>query len=145
MKNYFTYDFQNKAIVGTKTNIAKANTGRGRQYEELVSMLAKQPTFKVREKDINTNENKQSFKGLTFKRMEEYIFTQDNYNEKIKEFHAIKKISKAKGAIYPATKKWFLENYPSYKSHDTIVITQAAYDTVKVSDNIVNFHEEIAN
>ena len=40
MKNYFNYDFINKAIVGTKTAIRKANAGNTPEYRELCKKLA---------------------------------------------------------------------------------------------------------
>lgn len=127
MNNYFKFDFVNKTIVGTKTSIAKANRGYGREYEELCDKLSKQPTFAVRPKDIDIKEDKKTYNDLTFKRMEEYIKLQDNSEDRLIEFEAIKKVAEAKGAKYPLTKKWFLKAYPEFKTSNF-----GTLDTAKV-------------
>ena len=71
MKNYFNYDFINKAIVGTKTAIRKANAGNTPEYRELCKKLAEHPNFNVVEKVIKENTEKKKYHGLTFKKMRE--------------------------------------------------------------------------
>ena len=65
MNSTFTYDFTRKAIIGTKTNIRKANLGLKPQYTELTKMLKEHPTFDVVEKTIKQKENKKTYHGLT--------------------------------------------------------------------------------
>ena len=117
MKNHFNYDFINKAIVGTKTAIRKANAGNTPEYRELCKKLAEHPNFNVVEKVIKENTEKKKYHGLTFKKMREYIETKPNNEDKIKEFDAVMKVADAKGAKYPLTKKWFLKNFPEYKEN----------------------------
>ena len=59
--------------------------------------------------------DKKTHHGLSFKRMEAFIRTQANAEERLMEFEAVKKIAKAKGAMYPLTKEWFFKAFPSYK------------------------------
>ena len=119
MKTRFTYNFIEKAIIGSKAAIERANKGKNPEYAELSGMLAAHPDFTVRVKDIQKKEGKKTYSKLTFERMEEYIRTQfaDNktLNEKLIEFKAIQKVAEAKGAKYPLTKKWFFATYPSFK------------------------------
>lgn len=117
MNTYFTYDFAKKAIVGTKTNIAKANKGIEPQYTELCERLAKHSDFIVIEKVFRKNKDKKTYKHLSFNRMKEYIKTQPDNENRLIEFEAIKKVAEAKGAKYPLTKKWFLAKYPEYKEN----------------------------
>ena len=72
MKNYFKYDFINKAIVGSKAAIKRANSGNGNEYLELCKMLAEHPDFRVVPKEIEVNATKKKYNGLTFNRMKEY-------------------------------------------------------------------------
>ena len=118
MKKHFNYDFTNQAIVGSKAAINRANKGMNPEYTELTRMLAAQPTYKVVEKAIKTNDKKQKYSNLTFDRMEEYIKTLTDSSQKLIELEAVKKVAAAKGAKYPLTKKWFLAKYPEYKEHN---------------------------
>lgn len=121
MKNYFNYDFINKAIVGSSSAIKRANAGNGREYRELSRMLAEHPDFKVMPKEIKGNPEKKKYHGLTFDRMKEYILTQPDSENRVKVFEKVQEIAEAKGAKYPLTKKWFLKTYPEYKENDTTV------------------------
>ena len=122
MKTRFTYNFIEKAIIGSKAAIERANKGKNPEYAELSGMLAAHPDFTVRVKDIQKKEGKKTYSKLTFERMEEYIRTQfadkKILNEKLIEFKAIQKVAEAKGAKYPLTKKWFLATYPSFKENE---------------------------
>ena len=61
--------------------------------------------------------NKKTYANLTYEKMEEYIRTQANSEEMLKEFKKAKEVAKAKNQAYAATKKWFFENYPEYKEN----------------------------
>ncbi len=121
MKTRFTYNFIEKAIIGSKAAIDRANKGKNPEYSELSGMLAAHPNFTVRVKDIQKKEGKKTYSKLTFDRMEEYIRTQfadeKTLAAKLIEFEAIQKVAEAKGAKYPLTKKWFLATYPSFKDN----------------------------
>lgn len=122
MKTRFTYNFIEKAIIGSKAAIERANKGKNPEYTELSGMLVAHPDFTVRVKDIQKKEGKKTYSKLTFDRMEEYIRTQfsdeKELNAKLVEFAAIKKIAETKGAKYPLTKKWFLAVYPAFKENE---------------------------
>ena len=126
MKNYFNYDFINKAIVGSSSAIKRANAGNGREYRELSRMLAEHPDFKVMPKEIKGNPEKKKYHGLTFDRMKEYILTQPDSENRVKVFEKVQEIAEAKGAKYHLTKKWFLNTYPEYKENDTTVSEEIA-------------------
>ena len=119
MKKNFNYDFERKAIIGSKSAINRANKGLNPEYKELSEMLAAMPSFSVQIKDIKKNKDQKRYPQLTFNKMEDYIRTQFSDEKelegKIIEFKAIQKVAEAKGAKYPLTKKWFLKTYPEYK------------------------------
>ena len=118
MNAIFTYNFVNKTIVGTKSAINRANMGKNPEYTTLCKMLAEHPDFTVAEKQINHKADKKKYNGLTLPRMKEYIETQPNSKERLIEFAAIQKVAKAKGALYPLTKKWFLATFPEFKENN---------------------------
>ena len=121
MKNYFKYDFINKAIVGSKAAIKRANSGNGNEYLELCKMLAEHPDFNVVPKEIEVKENKKKYNGLTFKRMREYIELQEDKEIVLAVFEKVQEIAETKGAKYPLTKKWFLSKYPEYKENEASI------------------------
>ena len=118
MNAIFTYNFVNKTIVGTKSAINRANKGLSPEYGMLCKMLADHPDFTVAEKQINHKADKKKYNGLTLPRMKEYIETQPNSEKRLIEFAAIQKVAKAKGALYPLTKKWFLATFPEFKENN---------------------------
>ena len=69
MKNLFAYDFVNNTIVASKTTLKKAGKPGTPEYKELMKMIAKQPTFRVVEKEINVNKRKNVYAGLTIEVM----------------------------------------------------------------------------
>ena len=122
MKKNFQYDFVNKAIIGSKSAINRANKGMNPEYKELSEMLAAMPSFSVQIKDIKKKKDKKTCFKLTFDKMEDYIRTQASneadLKKKLIEFNAIKSVAEAKGAKYPLTKKWFLKAYPEYSEKE---------------------------
>jgi thioester reductase-like protein len=118
MKNYFTFNFVEKTIVGSKAAIARANKGMMPEYNELTDKLNAHPDFKVVQKVIDQKATKKTYNNLSFDRMKEYIETQPNSEQKIKEFEAVKTVAASKNAKYPLTKKWFLKTYPEYKENN---------------------------
>ena len=102
----FTLNFFEKTITGTKASFNKANKGYGPEYEELTAKMAAHPTFKVIEKEPNTKKN--TYEGLDFPMMQNYINTLPNAEEMMAEFIAVKEMA---GGKYPLVKKWFLDTF----------------------------------
>ena len=118
MKTIFTLNFVNKSIVGTKSAIARANKCLEPEYSELCALLEKHPSFKVAVKKIEKKKDKKTYHGLSFQAMKDFIATQENSKLMLAKFEKVMEVAEAKGAKYPLTKKWFLKNYPNYKSNE---------------------------
>ena len=118
MRKQFTYNFIEKAIIGSKAAINRANKGLNPEFRELSKMLAEHPEYSVQEKVINQKKDKQTYSNLTFDRMKEFISTKEDSKQRLLEFEAVKAVAAAKGAKYPLTKKWFLAKYTDYKDHE---------------------------
>ena len=112
MKNLFTVNFPENTIVASKTTLKKAGKPGTPEYKALMKMIAKQPAFRVVEKEIATNDSKKTYHGLTIEVMRTYIQKQENGDALMVEFDEVLKISKSK---YPLAKKWFLEQFPDFK------------------------------
>ena len=75
------------------------------------------PTFAVRTRQIKSNPHKDTYKGLTYEYMRDYIIlhtTPEKEAEAVAEFDEMVLISKCHGKTlrYPTIKKWFLKEYP---------------------------------
>ena len=112
-KNGIVVDGKNEALVMTKAFYKKACEFGSDEYYMLRKAQAENEGFEVAfQYQVS---DKKTHKGLNFKRMAEYIKTQPNADERMMEFEVVKKIAKAKGAMYPLTKEWFFLTYPQYK------------------------------
>ena len=79
MKNLFVVDFKEKAIVGSQSAVKKAGRVGSKEYKMLMELLEKHPTFKVVAKEPNDKKN--TYDGLTYDVMKEYINGLENSEE----------------------------------------------------------------
>ena len=121
-KNGITVNMENRALTVSKAFYKRASVYGSTEYEQLKRAMDENQGFKV---EIKSGERK-TYIALTFKRMAEYIKTQPNSENRMREFEAVKKIAEAKGSKYPLTKKWFLFTYPEYKKNEVSEIEAAS-------------------
>lgn len=113
-KCYFTIDFIEKTIAGTKTTLNKAGKGFGAEYDELTAKLSAHPDFAlvVVEPKHKSDKAKRTYKGLDYPFMEAYISTLTNAEAVLADYKAVKEMAEKCGTkAYPLTKKWFLEKF----------------------------------
>lgn len=87
------------------------------EYALLQKIRADYPNFTVRVRQIKKNAAKETYPGLTYEYMRDYIILHtapEDELEAVAEFDELILISKcqAKGKRYPTIKKWFLAKYP---------------------------------
>jgi phosphoribosylformylglycinamidine (FGAM) synthase-like enzyme len=111
----FSYDFPKRSIIASATTLKKARNPQSAECKILLRMMSEHPDFEVAEKEINKKDGKQTYKGLTFGTMEDYIQTQTNSKKQLAVYQAVRRMSKIKGKEYALTKHWFLQSYPAYK------------------------------
>lgn len=114
-RSLFAYDFSKRSIIASATTLKKARNPQSAECKMLLQMLSEHPNFEVVEKAIQRKAGKQTYKGLTFGTMEDYIRTQTNSKKQMEVYQAVRRMSKIKGKEYALTKHWFLEAYPAYK------------------------------
>ena len=112
-RNIFVND-EEKTLVVSKAFNKKACIFGSDEYYLLRKAKAECPNYGIE----LLSSGKKTYNGLSFKRMAEYIQTQPNAAERMLVFEAVKRIAKAKGAMYPLTKKWFLKTYPQFKENE---------------------------
>ena len=111
----FSYDFLKRSIIASATTLKKARNPQSAECKILLRMMSEHPDFEVAEKEINKKDGKQTYKGLTFGTMEDYIQTQTNSKKQLAVYQAVRRMAKIKGKEYALTKHWFLQSYPDYK------------------------------
>mgnify|MGYP005880026963 CR=1 FL=1 len=114
----FSYDFPKRSIIASATTLKKARNPQSAECKMLLRMMSEHPDFEVAEKTIQKKPGKQTYKGLTFGTMEDYIQTQDNSKKQLAIYQAVRRMAKIKGKEYALTKHWFLQSYPDYKETD---------------------------
>lgn len=132
-KCYFTIDFIEKTIAGTKASLKKAGKGSGAEYEELTAKMATHPDFKlvVVEPKHKSNKAKTTYKGLDYTFMEAYISTLKNAEAVLTDYNAVKEMARTCGTkAYPLTKKWFLTKFST---------EEKPFDMDKARDAISNY------
>lgn len=117
MRNTLKLNFEECLIVMDRTFAKNAENTRSEEYAHLQDVRASYPEWKVVTRTIERNPSKESYKGLTYEYMEDYILrheSEENQLAVIKEFNELRTISRChkQGLRYPTIKKWFLNKYP---------------------------------
>ena len=102
----FTYDHVNKKIVGTDINFQKAGIPGSALEKELLARMEARPAYGFTIIPTEKKPAKQSYKGLNFELMMDYVEFKGNEVQKA-EFQAIVDDN----ASYPTIKSWFLDNF----------------------------------
>ena len=116
MKNTATVKVINNEIVASKTFLTKAQNYGSREYEILKQVRKDFPNANIRVKKIKKNPEKETYKNLTYKKMEEFFETTDNYNKYMSEYLIIRKRSKIQRSPYKYVLNWFVSRFPEYKA-----------------------------
>ena len=95
------------------------------EYALLQKVKAENEGFAVRTRQIKSNPKKDTYKGLTYEYMRDYIITHTSPEEElaaVAEFDEMILVSKCHGKSlrYPTIKKWFLAKYPEVAKFGTI-------------------------
>lgn len=117
MKNWVKVDFENRQIVMDRTFAKKCTLVGSAEYEQLQRVRGDYPTFSVIQRTIQKNSQKETWAGLTYEYMENYIVAHEKgeaLTETLNEFNEMKLIAKchSKSRRYPIIKAWFLSQYP---------------------------------
>lgn len=100
------------------------------------------PTFAVRTRQIKSNPNKDTYKGLTYAWMRNHIATheaKDVVEQKLKDFDEMIYISEChrRSLRYPTIKKWFLKEYPDVAKFGTTEASEEAQAEETKSQKII--------
>ena len=136
-----------KSVIEMNTTFAKEmRNPQSDEYALLQRTRQDFPTFAVRTRQINTNPKKDTYKGLTYGYMRDYIIlhtTPEKEAEAVAEFDEMVLISKCHGKTlrYPTIKKWFLEKYPEVAKFGAIEAAAEAQEEETKSENVIPMPE----
>ena len=121
MKNTLKIDFAKEQIIMDRTFAQKVTDTRSTEYAHLQQVRKDYPNFEVVLRKIKKNPNKETYKGLTYDYMKDYILTHEDDEkalEVLAEFSEMRQISRchSQAKRYPVIKNWFLEKYPEIKN-----------------------------
>lgn len=117
MRNILRVDFSNKRIIMDRAFAKNSADTRSEEYAHLQRVRQDYPTFTVSTRTCKKNENKESYKGLTYDYMEHYILTHEDKGtvlEALDEYNELRLIAEchSRSRRYPVIKRWFLAKYP---------------------------------
>ena len=118
MKNTLRFDHDARCIVMDRTFYKNSSNIRFEEYTMLQRARQDYPTYTPVIKHIKRNPDKETYKGLTYAYMENYIQTHesaDTVETAMAEYRELRLISECHGKArrYPTIKKWFLKKYPA--------------------------------
>lgn len=118
MKNTICVNHEERLIVMDRTFYKNSANARFEEYAILQRARQDYPTYTPAIKRIKRNPNKETYRGLTYAYMENYIQTHEVaevLDSVMAEYKELRLISECHGKArrYPAIKKWFLKKYPA--------------------------------
>lgn len=115
----YTINFETETITITK-KFGKAASQIGTpEFKEMKKLRNEFEGFAIEYRVIEKNEEKVSYKNLTFKMMESFIGSLPNSKTALVEFEKVKTVTNGEKGQYAHIKKWFLDNYKEqYKKWD---------------------------
>ena len=145
-KTYFTVNFFDSKISGTKASFNKASKGNGPAYEELAGLIAKHPEFElvIKEPKQRINRAKRDYNGMDYDFIVSYIEIQPKATTLMAEYESVKKFAKEnKMSVYPFVKKWFLGEFDPDKNGFDMAKAKKAISDYRMAKAILN--SEIVN
>ena len=113
MKN-ITISYEKKTIEITKAFAKKASEYGTISYNELSKVRREFPSFDIVVVTPKTS-NANTFKGMDYKFMEEYISKQANADERMEKFNKLREMDLSYGEM----KQWFIEEFPVFANCKT--------------------------
>lgn len=112
MKNYAKIDHTNRKIIMDRTFAKNAEIVGSTEYNQLQACRKDYPTYTVEQRHIKRNTEKECYRGLTYKYMEDYIEAHADAAVRRKEYDELRLLSKCHSIRYPTIKAWFFSTYP---------------------------------
>jgi hypothetical protein len=135
MKNTLRVNHAQRVLVMDRTFAKLSVNVRYEEYAILQRARQDYPTYAVVTRRIKRNPNRETYAGLTYHYMENYILTHevgDATEQVMREYRELRLISEchSKARRYPAIKSWFLKKYPEIEKfgQEKTDVTQSVED-----------------
>lgn len=117
MRTQIVFDVKEGKIIVASGYAKRAQDPRSKEYKTLQKIHHDYPDFEIDVRKIKKNTDKETYKGLTYGYMFNYISIHGT-EEDAKELEDMILISEChrQGFRYPTIKNWFLEKYPDVKT-----------------------------
>ena len=120
-----------KEILISKSFEKAAQNPNSREYKELMEVMNTHPTYKLAQRAIKKNPQKQKYPNLTYEYMRDYIILTSTPEEElaaVAEFDnmILKSRCQSQSNRYPVIKRWFLNKYPEIKEFGMIALVDVA-------------------
>lgn len=117
MNGFLKVEHSERQLVMSREFAKYANDTMSEEYAHLQRVRQDYPLYQVVLRKITRNNSKESYKGLTYEYMEDYILTHGTPEERKKtydEYNELRLIAEchSKAYRYPTIKRWFLNKYP---------------------------------
>lgn len=110
--NFFTLDLLRKKICGSERSFKLANKGSGEAYNQLMALMNAHPDFELEVVKAKSNESKETYDGLSYQFMKDYIAIQANAALLLKKLDlVIENAKRTRASAYPVVKRWFLRTF----------------------------------
>lgn len=122
-----TINFAEHRIVMTRAFAKKASDPSTKEYRELKEALTTFPSFSVEHHTIKKSSSKETYKGLNYEFMIEYISTRVDEKKREKAMADLEEqmfLTKCHSKKFPTVRKWFLETYPEIDSNFGKIATE---------------------
>ena len=107
-----TINYKKNTIEITKSFEKKASAYGSEAYYELSEARKAFPNYRL---VVKTTKSNNSFKGMKYEFMMEYISKHDDAEQRMEEFEKLRACDLSYGEI----KQWFIETYPVFKNCET--------------------------
>ena len=127
MTSAIRIDHLNRVILISKSFAKAAMNANSKEYRDLLDIRKEHSDYKIAERAIKKNTSKETYRGLTYDYMRNFIIAQNddkNASDAIAEFEEMLLISRCHRKSYPIVKKWFLIKYPKADLVDGISFTE---------------------
>lgn len=112
MKNTLKINHENRTLVMDRTFAKAASFVGSNEYNLLQDARRDYPSYQVTLRSIKKKEDKESYRGLTYQYMENYIATHANAARIMEGYKELRLQAECHSIRYPNIKKWFLAMYP---------------------------------
>ena len=117
MNKGLTINIETNEIILSKAFRKKSSVYNSPEYQELQNCRRDNPTFKVIIRSIKKAEGKETYKGLTYEYMKNYIKSHANADKNMAEYKELRLLSECHKIRYAVIKNWFLDAYPEVKQY----------------------------